>query len=255
MRRLALGVLLTIGCVSGCRDDAAPSGGGESTSTTVIEATLDDAGLVADAVVANRDHKNAAFVATLPYGVASFTLRGTVDWEHQGLSASVEPVVNGVAQQSFKIWVNSTSLLAERPGLAEAMVKLNQPAACCSIATLNPEKVPLHQLVSLIGIFATSERENPVLLKQDGLMRLPDTEMNGATLQVFRLKRITYAIDPTTRLLYRATTDLVNTGTTATIEFSQHGAAPPLAEAPPDEQIVDEAAANSVLSGTTTTTQ
>lgn len=232
----ALAVLLT-GCT---HDDAKrPS---ESTrpaaATTTRAITADEASKLADVLVRNHDLGGASVRAVVPYGTTTFDLEGDIDWaDHVGrVRVSTEGTATAT-RPAFDVVFDQKVTFEEVPGLAEALAEQQRAPANWVAKALDPSTSPLHVVLQLLQGLSSTQRDNPVLLQQNGITRAEDVVIDGRPAQVFDLGRSRYFVDTATQRLVRVTAALESTKSEVRIDLTDPG--PRAIDVPADGDIVD----------------
>jgi hypothetical protein len=217
--------------LAGCSDNGSNStkGNAATTTTTTNEGkgrriTQDEASLLADMLVKNNEVKGAAFTATVPYGVATFTLNGEIDWEHSVAGAVVRTAITDKPSPApFQVLFNHKIVFEQLDGLAAALEARNQPPANWVVRALDPEKSPLDVVLKLILSTSSIQRDNPVLLMSNGTKWLRNETIGGQKTAVYQYGTSQYWVTEDGVLVKLAAT-LKSTGSIATVEFSDRKA-------------------------------
>ena len=213
-------------------------GGGPTTSADRSRPiTAAEASRIADVLLKNHDAGGATLVATVPFGVATFTLRGQVDWtNHVGRVTVESRLSNGkVAPTRDLVW-NPDVVFEEVPGLAEALAAQGRPAAHWVARTFDPSTSSLHLVLRLIDTASSIQRDNPVLLMSNGTRWLRRDSVDGTAVDVFRQKRTTSWVGRSDGRLHRLDAQLAATSSTASVTIRDFG--PRTIPVPNDPDIV-----------------
>ena len=233
MRTRRLGALALALILTG----QACSGSSMGSTSRARPITQSEASHLADALLKNHDAGGAALVATVPFGVATFTLRGNVDWaNHVGRVTVESKLSSGKAAPPRDLVWNPDVVFEEVPGLAEALVAEGRPPARWVARTFDPSTSSLHLILRLIDTASSIQRDNPVLLMSNGTTWVKRTTIDGTPVDVFRQKRTTSYVGRSDGRLHRLDASLAATRSTASVTFSDFG--PRVIEVPNDPDIV-----------------
>lgn len=225
--RVALRGLLAIATLVGCSDDSradGPSSGGSTATTTPPRPiTSDEASRLADILLNNYEAGGADLRAVVPFGVATVTLTGSIDWKNHVGRVRLHSEVTGAAQKpDFDIVWTKTTVAQQLEGLADALVAAGRPAATWVGVPLDPSSSPLHVVLSLIDSAASIQRDNPILLLSRGITFVRSDRVDGTDVDVFDLGRTTYWVS-SDAVLHRIDAELSSTGSTAEVTFTAPG--------------------------------
>ena len=215
-------VVLAAGC-SGTpneRSSASPSTSRRATPITDAQASM-----LADVLVTNHGLGGSAVVATVPYGTVTFQMAGEIDWaNHVGrLTIRTEPKQKGTAVRGpFDVAFDQKVTFEQVAGLADALVAQGRPPANWVATALDPGSSPLHVVLQLILGLSSTQRDNPVLLRQD-VTYGGALVVRGSKTDRFEMGRSTYAVDRASGRLVQVTASLETTHSTATIDLSDPG--------------------------------
>lgn len=219
--------------LTGCSDDATTSA--PSTTGTTVPGrpiTPDEAGRLADTLLNNNEAGGASVTAVVPYGVATISLNGDIDWKdhvgrvhlHSEVTGNDTTTGTGTgAAGDFDIVWTSTVVVQPLAGLADALRTAGLPAASWVSVPLDPTTSPLHVVLGLITSASSIQRDNPIGLLSKDIRWLRSDTIDGTAVDVFNLGRSTYWVDASA-VLHRIDAQLASTNSTAAITFSSHGA-------------------------------
>jgi len=239
-----------------CSDGGSANSDTDTTTTTAeTEATKtaitrEQASVLADVLVKNNDLGGADVTATVPYGVATFTMTGTIDWaNHLGrvtVSTEVSTEVNAKATTSFDIAFTGDTVYEQVDGLADALAATDRTPAGWVVRSLDPSTSPLDVVLSLLNTSTSIQRDNPVLLISNGTTYLGSATLDGVNDGVetdrFESGRTNFWVGHDDGRLYRESADLDATDSTAVIDFSNHGPRTIELPAATDTVAIDEVA-------------
>lgn len=205
--------------------------------TSAPEISAEQASRLADVLVTNHTLGGASFVATVPFGIAGFTLEGDVDWAGALGRATVTPTGDASERRPFDIVFNTDTIIEELPGLESELPALGGPAA--GWVRRPSGTSPLDVVVALVGGAASAQRDNPVLLQSRGVRYLGEAPCpeTGTRCDRFRDGRAVYLVDVGSERLVGIEATLDVTGSTVTVVFSGHGGRS--IELPSGDDIVD----------------
>jgi len=226
VRTTAVALGLVIAVATGCSTTQSDgSEGSPTTSAASKPITAEQASMLADVLVTNHTLGGSAIVATVPYGTVTFTMAGEIDWtDHVGrVTIRTEPTSKGAAVRGpFDVAFDQKVTFEQVAGLADALAAQGRPPVNWVATALDPGTSPLHVVLQLLQGLSSTQRDNPVLLRQDvtygGTVTVGD-----ATADRFDMGRSTYAVDRATGRLVRVTARLETTQSTATIDLSDPG--------------------------------
>lgn len=225
MRGAAAGLCVVASLLTGCTDASTDPA---TTSTTTAEQrpiTEAQASMLADVLTANHTLGGSAVVAIVPYGTVTFELAGEIDWaNHVGrLTVRTEPEKKGTPVRGpFDVAFDQKVTFEQVAGLADALASQGRPPASWVATALDPGTSPLHVVLQLILGLSSTQRDNPVLLRQD-VTYAGEVTVRGAPADRFDMGRSTYAVDRKTGHLVQVTAALETTHSTATIDLSDPG--------------------------------
>ena len=261
---LAACVLLLCSCSDGgsANSDTDTTATTAETEATKTAITQEQASVLADVLVKNNDLGGADVTATVPYGVATFTMTGTIDWaNHLGrvtvstevsteanaeANAEVEAKANAKPTTSFDIAFTGDTVYEQVDGLADALVATDRAPAGWVVRSLDPSTSPLDVVLSLLNTSTSIQRDNPVLLISNGTTYLGSATLDGVNDGVetdrFESGRTNFWVGHDDGRLYRESADLDATDSTAVIDFSNHGPRTIELPAATDTVAIDEVA-------------
>ncbi len=230
-----IGVLsLVVGC-SSTKEASGPTTAVGSAAGTPI--TADEASKLADALVNNHTVGGAHVHATIPFGTATFELDGEIDWVgHVGRLTATSTITGQPARAPFDIVFNPNVTFETVPGLEEALGAKGRPGISWVARPLDPASSPLHLPLRLIDTAASTTRDNPILLQQDGVTALGPDLVGDVATHRFDRGRTTIWLGDTDGLTHRIDAELQATRSTATFVFTDFG--PRTITVPADVQIV-----------------
>lgn len=203
--------------------------------------TAEEASVLADLLVRNYEAGGARVDGEMPYGSASFRFDGEIDWVNHVGRIELRTEIDGAEDPPARsvVW-NRSVVFEEVPGLADALAAQGRPPASWVARPLDPQAAPLHLLLQLIDTTSSNKRDNPVLLRSQGIRWLRRDVVKGAggavSVDVFENRRTTYWVGVEDRLLHRLDASLESTGTTGVLRFSDRR--PRIVDTPEDPQIV-----------------
>jgi len=195
--------------------------------------------MLADVLVTNHTLGGSAVVATVPYGTVTFQMAGEIDWvNHVGrLTIRTEPAKKGTPVRGpFDVAFDQKVTFEQVQGLAEALAAQGRAPADWVATALDPGTSPLHVVLQLLQGLSSTQRDNPVLLRQDVTYGGTVT-VRGQKADRFDMGRSTYAIDKASGHLVQVTARLETTHSTATIDLTDQG--PRVIPLPAADDIVD----------------
>lgn len=203
--------------------------------------TAEEASVLADLLVRNFEAGGARVEGEMPYGPATFRFAGEIDWvNHVGRIELRTDLDTGEDPPPRAVVWNRSVVFEEVPGLADALAAQGRPAASWVARPLDPQAAPLHVVLQLIDTTSSDKRDNPVLLRSQGIRWLRrDTVTVGEdaiTVDVFENRRTRYWVGVEDQLLHRLDASLESTGTTGVLRFSDRR--PRIVAAPEDPEIV-----------------
>lgn len=203
--------------------------------------TAEEASVLADLLVRNLEAGGAAVEGEMPYGPATFRFAGEIDWvNHVGRIELRTDLDTGDDPPPRAIVWNRSVVFEEVPGLADALTAQGRPAASWVARPLDPQAAPLHVLLQLIDTTSSDKRDNPVLLRSQGIRWLRRDSVtigeDNIAVDVFENRRTTYWVGVKDRLLHRLDASLESTGTTGVLRFSDRR--PRIVATPEDPEIV-----------------
>lgn len=226
MRRTALAIGVVVALAAGCSGARQGQPGSASTTARASEPLTDaQASMLADVLVTNHTLGGSAVVATVPYGTVTFQMAGEIDWvNHVGrLTIRTEPAKKGTPVRGpFDVAFDQKVTFEQVAGLADALASQGRPPASWVATALDPGTSPLHVVLQLILGLSSTQRDNPVLLRQD-VTYAGEVTVRGAPADRFDMGRSTYAVDRKTGHLVQVTAALETTHSTATIDLSDPG--------------------------------
>jgi len=210
---------------AGCSDDASTAVPASTTTVPGRPINQEEAGRLADTLLHNSEAGGASVAAVVPYGVATITLTGEIDWtNHVGrvhLHSDV-PTSSATGNADFDIVWSPTTVAQTLPGLADALRTAGQPPATWVSVPLDPTTSPLHVVLGLIDSAASIQRDNPIGLLSKNIVHVRADTVDGSAVDVFNLGNSSYWVD-TAAVLHRIEAQLASTHSTATITFSDRG--------------------------------
>ncbi len=221
---MTLGVLVAL--TAGCSGTRPGQPGAASTTSRVSQPITDaQASMLADVLVTNHALGGSAVLATVPYGTVTFRMAGEIDWvNHVGrLTIRTEPAKEGTPVRGpFDVAFDQKVTFEQVQGLADALTLTGRAPADWVATALDPGTSPLHVVLQLLQGLSSTQRDNPVLLRQDVTYGGTVT-VRGSAADRFDMGRSTYAVDRTSGHLVRVTARLETTHSTATIDLSDPG--------------------------------
>ncbi len=189
----------------------------------------------------NEQARGAVAEVFVPFGpAATFTLRGAVDWAgDRGSFVLSTKRSDGVAVPDSRVIWDRGSLLTEVVGLEKAMEAKGRRGVTFVQRALNPQAVPLDQLVAFVGSLAVDRAENPILLRQGDTAFLGSNTFDGVALDGYRFGKTRYWIDPSSGLVRRIEARFARYDEPVVVTLSDHG--PQAIVVPPASAVVDGA--------------
>lgn len=237
--------IAVLGCVAVIAAGCSSSGGdGASDTTDAPDAartiTDEEASVLADILVKNQEAGGAKVRVAVPYGAATFTLDGEVDWANDVGSVLFHADVEGAeAPEDRRVAFNADVVLEEVPGLADRLGQQGATPVNWVARPLQSTDSPLDVVLTLIIAASSTARENPVLLVQDDTQWLGtdtlSTEEGEIDVDVFSSGKVRYFVDDEGRLV-RQEADLTVTSSTVTLDFWDRG--PRTVGVPADDDVV-----------------
>lgn len=228
----AVSIGLGAGGLTGCSDDnTTGSPSPASTSEPGRPINPDEAGRLADTLLKNYEAGGASITAVVPYGVATITLTGDIDWRnhvgrvhlHSEVATPGSPGSTATpGSADFDIVWTPSAVAQPLAGLADALRAAGRPAATWVSVPLDPTTSPLHVVLGLIDSASSIQRDNPIGLLSKDIVRLRSDTVDGTAVDVFNLGRSTYWVDASA-VLHRIDAQLAATNSTATITLSKLG--------------------------------
>lgn len=234
MRPVRTAIAITVLALTGCSTtDATPPATTTTTTLPGRKATPEQASALADVLTRNHDLGGADFEVTIEYGVAIIKVVGQVDFAgHVGsatVSASTEaPPVQIVFGQNI--------VVEKIDSLASTLEAANLPPANWMRRPLRTSTSPLDIVLAIVLSASATQRDNPVLLLQDGLRFVGTKNIDGVTCQGLTRGSATYWVGDD-GLLHRLEARLVSTKSIADISFTNHG--PRKIDEPSQTDVVD----------------
>jgi hypothetical protein len=192
---VALSASFALGALVGCGDGNSEQQPADSavaaeptTTLTGTRLTPAQANLFARALFNNYEQGGATFEATVPFGVATFTLRGEIDWKrHVGTAAMTTTFTDGVrAPITENIAWSSSTVVTPLAGLTAAMEAQGRPGITHVARPLDPRNAQLDRVLAYIDALSSDRPENPLLLRQkDGVEFLGAETIDGQALDRF----------------------------------------------------------------------
>jgi len=187
--------------------------------------------------VSNHDAGGAHVRATIPYGAATFEMDGEIDWvSHVGRLSVTSTVTGELPSPPFEIVFNPNVTFESVPGLTEAMAAQGRPGIAWVARPLDPATSPLHLPLRLIETAASTTRDNPVLLQQDGVTSIGPDRVGDVACHRFDRGRTTIWLGDDDRRTHRIDAELEATKSTASFVFTNFG--PRTIEVPTDAEII-----------------
>lgn len=192
--------------------------------------------MLADLLPANMRAGGAHVVAVVPFGVSTFRLDGDIDWANHVGRVRVRSSVHGAPDPTPRdvVW-NPNVVFEEVPGLRDRLAAAGRPGIDWVARPLDPRVSQLHLILRMIDATASTQPDNPQLLRARVTWLRRDSA-DGVAVDVFRDQRTRYWVDRRNHVLVRLEADLAGTSTRATLTFSDRG--PRTIETPPDPSIV-----------------
>jgi hypothetical protein len=160
----------------------------ETSTPAGTKLTQDQAVALSQALVKNFQKGGAEFTATVPFGVATFTIEGQMDWtKHLGAATLTTTYKDGVrATQTEQIYWSDRVVVVPLEGLTEEMTKLGRPEVKYVARPLDSRGSTLDRVLVYIDTLASNRAENPVLLRQkDGVAFLGAEDVAGTATNRF----------------------------------------------------------------------
>lgn len=148
----------------------------------------DDAAVLSQVLSRNYEGKGASFAATLLVRPGTtLTLQGEVDWVGHRGRADVRWDGNDAPGRPVEVaWAGST-VVERLEGLPAALAAAGLPAATWVGRPADTETVILDRVVQFVAKLSATQRDNPVLLQQDGRGAWVAAEkLDGAVVDVYR---------------------------------------------------------------------
>lgn len=148
----------------------------------------DDAAVLSQVLSRNYEGKGATFAASLLVRPGTtLTLQGEVDWVGHRGRADVRWDGNDAPGRPVEVaWANDT-VVERLAGLAPALTQAGRPAAAWVGRQADTTNVVLDRSVQFVAKLSATQRDNPVLLQQDGKGGWLRTEkLDGAAVDVYR---------------------------------------------------------------------
>ncbi len=227
-------ILLAVACASDREANVATTVG-EPAGGAVP--TLDEAGRVADALVANSEGGGAAFTAQVEFGVATFNLDGVVEWGDNRMSATLRSTVDGVPEAPIDLWLGGSQVIEQSAELTELF---NDGEQRYLVVPFDPKNSRLHVVLGVIMALQSPVRDTPALLIEEGLVRVGPVEIDGAEATEYRLRNMSVAISDDSYRIVRANIDLASTDSTATVLFPGDRNDVSIRSAPKREHVLTE---------------
>jgi hypothetical protein len=182
LRRTAAAAL-----VAGLALAACSSGGGADAARREALGD-DDAAVLSQVLSRNYDGKGATFAASLLVRPGTtLTLQGEVDWVGHRGRADVRWDGNDAPGRPLEVaWAND-AVVERLAGLPAALAQAGRPAAVWVGRPADTANGILDRAVQFVAKLSATQRDNPVLLQQDGKGAwLRAEKLDGATVDVYR---------------------------------------------------------------------
>lgn len=167
---------------------AACSSGGGADAARAEALTDDDASVLSQVLSRNYDGKGATFAASLLVRPGTtLTLQGEVDWVGHRGRADVRWDGNDAPGRPVEVaWADDT-IVERLDGLVPALAAAGLPAATWVGRPADTTNGILDRAVQFVAKLSATQRDNPVLLQQDGRGAWVRTEaLDGAPVDVYR---------------------------------------------------------------------
>lgn len=181
-------------------------GGSKSTPTTTVAAGLtdDQAAAMANVLFNDYDAKGATFTAVAASTVTDerIELSGEIDWTTHTGHAVV--TAKGTEAGVTEVFWQGAQVLERSPKFTGLLVTLGRPAAEFVARPGDPAGRPLDRVLAIVTGLASTERDNPLLLRQaPGSRFLRVDSLRGTAAQVLRYgeRNVYWLADDDSRLL------------------------------------------------------
>jgi hypothetical protein len=242
---------LTMLSLSGC-GSSKPVESAVAATTSVVEGkalTVAEATTLSRLLFQNYDNGGADVLIDVPYGTQStIQIEGVVDWKSHTGRAEVKVIkLDGTLVSTSTVYwrdlydSRKAIVATTLDGLTEAMTAKGSPGIKY-VARPFSDGSPLDRVLRYLDGLATTQAENPLLIRQDakaqslGVENIQSggTEVNATAL---RYGKSRYWADPKGGRLLQASAPLAGLTSETVFHFTEHG--PKVVDLPRAEEVVD----------------